>query len=169
MSDSAWDQLDLGARRATPVLVTLLTVLVGRLPLYIPHADAIMPWLTLIAVFYWAAHQPGLLPMLAVFAVGVVHDILVGSTVGVGTLVLMLVYGLVSAQRRFFVSRSFFVVWIVFACVAALAVSLHWALTMAAAGAALAPEPALFRMLTTVAFYPLMSLVLVPIHRASVR
>jgi len=169
VKSTVWQNLDLVARQIAPVLVTLLTVILARLPMHVPHLGPVMPWLTLVAVFYWAAHRPDLMPMPAVFGIGLFHDLLAGAPLGPGALVLLMVHALIAGQRRFFVSRSFAVLWAVFAIVALAAVTAHWALSMAATGALLTPMPVVFQVLTTVATYPLLTWVFVHVQRTVLR
>jgi rod shape-determining protein MreD len=166
---TVWQNLDLVARQITPVLLTLITVILARLPMHVPYLGPVMPWLTLVAVFYWAAHRPDLMPGPAVFAVGLFHDLLSGAPLGVGIIVLLLVHAAIAGQRRFFVSRSFSVLWAVFAIVALVAMALHWGLTMVATGALLSPEPVVFQVLTTIAVYPLLTWVFAHVQRTVLR
>lgn len=169
MKVTVWQSLDLALRQMTPVLVTLLAVIVARLPMHVPHLMPVMPWLALVAVFYWAVHRPALMPMPVVFAVGLFHDLLVGAPVGSGVLVLLLVHAVIAGQQRFFVSRSFPVLWSVFAVVALVAVTAHWAIGVVATGALLSPKPVVFQVLTTVAVYPLLTWVFAHVQRAVLR
>src|SRR3546814_12062803 len=78
MKATIWNKLDLTARRLTPFLSTVVLVIVGLMPMHIPGYSAVSPSLTLIAVYYWALHRPDLMPAVAVFAVGLLQDVLAG-------------------------------------------------------------------------------------------
>lgn len=157
MKPTAWQRLDHSLRHSAPLLLTLALVMLGMLPYGIPGLAPVMPWLALAAVYYWSLHRPDLLPAVAVFAVGLFHDLLAGSALGVGVLVLLGVHALIVGQRRVFRSQSFAVVWLGFGLVAAGAFALVWALNAVLLDRLLDPSPAAFQYLTTVAVYPLVA------------
>jgi rod shape-determining protein MreD len=163
---TVWQRLDSFARSATPLLLCLLVVLVGRLPYGLPEAAMVFPALSMIAVYYWSVHRPDLRTPPAVFAVGLLNDLIAGTPLGVGTLALLLVTGIVAVQRRLFVSLSFFVTWLGFAVVALAAHGAIWLLTCFAEGRLSDPQPAFFQYLTTIAVYPLMGWLFAHVQRS---
>jgi rod shape-determining protein MreD len=164
-----WQRLDLVARQIAPVLVTLALVTLTMVPYQIPDFAPVVPWLALVSVYYWAVHRPDLMPATAVFLIGLYHDLAGGTALGVGILILLLVHALLSAQRRFFISRSFFVVWAGFAIIALGASLLLWVLNAILAGALIGPRPAVFQFLTTVAAYPPFAWIFAQVQRAVLR
>ena len=92
-----------------------------------------------------------------------------GGAVGVGTLVLLLVRGIVNAQRRYFANASFVVLWFVFILVAIGAQSLLWMLTSAYHGVVFDPRSAAFQGLTTIALYPCLVWIFAQAQRAFLR
>jgi rod shape-determining protein MreD len=158
-----WQRLDTWARRFLPVGLSLLFVLVTVLPVPVPGYASLIPMLTLAAVFFWAVHDPRLLPPIVVFAIGLIQDSLSGAPMGTGTVVLLAVYGITVAQRRTFRNRSFIQVWAGFTLVAAAAALLGWLLTVAVDGAFAPPRALLFQSVLTIAVYPLVTWML---HRA---
>jgi rod shape-determining protein MreD len=135
-------RLDVWARHLAPVASTWLMLIIGVVPLPIPHFLPLDPGLAIISVYYWAIHRPGLLPAAAVFLIGLFGDLLGMAPLGVGTLMLLLVFGIASSQRRVFFGQPFLVVWGGFMMVAAGAMALGWILSSVLAGAALALYPA---------------------------
>jgi len=101
-------------------------VLVGVVPLHLPHFLSLGASLALIAVYYWSLHQPSLMPLPAVLLIGLISDCFGGAPVGVGTLVLLLVHRLVTGQRRLLLGASFIVVWWAYMLVAAAATLVAW-------------------------------------------
>jgi rod shape-determining protein MreD len=158
-----WQRLDTWARRFLPAGLGLLFVLITVLPVPVPGYASLVPMLALAAVFFWAVHDPRLLPPIVVFAIGLIQDSLSGAPMGTGTVVLLAVYGITVAQRRTFRNRSFIQVWAGFTLVAVVAVVLQWLLTVAVDGAFVPPRILLFQSVLTVAVYPLVTWVL---HRA---
>lgn len=155
MKRIVWQRLDSFARNLVPLTLTVALVLFSVVPLHIPGYAAIVPMLVLISVYYWAIHRPGLLPPLAVFAVGLAQDALSGAPFGLHAVVLLLAYGAVVSQRRFFLGKSFLVVWWGFMLVALGAALAAWVLASALAGAVIGPRAALFQYLVTLALYPI--------------
>ena len=169
MTGGLWQKLDLLARSAAPAAVTLLMVLLGVTPLYVPFYGPVAPMLPLMAVFYWAVHRPDLMPFSAVFAAGVLQDVVTGAPFGLHAFILLACHWLVFTQRRFLVDRSFPVMWWGFMMVASLAVLLEW-LTFSVFHTVFMPaEPLLFRALLTVALYPLVSWAFIQVHRGFLR
>lgn len=154
MNASVMQQLDIFARRLAPLGITFVLVVLETLRMPLPGVLAISPALSLIATYYWAVRRPDLMPPVAVFAVGVLLDIVTGAVLGVNALVLLLVYAAVVGQRRRMAERSFNVIWsgFVFACV--LAGLLIWTLQSLIHGALLGPGPVIVQLLVTTVLYP---------------
>ena len=78
-------------------------------------------------------------------------------------------HGAVGIQRRFFLGKSFAVVWWAFALIATGSAILFWVVTMAYHGTIIDPAPVVFRMLLTVAAYPLLTWLFARTQHAVVR
>lgn len=154
MIQGLWHRLDLLARNLTPLMITLLLITLGFVPLQVPNIAPVIPSLALIAVYYWAVHRPDLMPLWAIFLVGLFQDLLSGGHVGVGILALLMVHVVIDTQRRYFVRTTFQGLWLLFAAVAAGAIYFMWMLNALLQGTLLEVKPALFQFLTTVAVYP---------------
>lgn len=166
MKQSVWHRLDLLARNLSPFALTVVLVIFAKVPLQVPDISPVLPSLAIIAVFYWSVHRPDLMPIWAVFLVGLVQDLLGAGPMGIGILALLLVHGIVAAQRRFFASASFLMMWCAFALVAMGAMALVWLLTSAFQNALLDPRPAVFGYFLTVAIYPCLAWLFVQAQRA---
>lgn len=157
MKTSLWQRLDVLARSLWPFTLTLLLLIIAVVPLQIPHLGPISPGVALISVYYWALHRPTILPAPAVFLLGVVHDFLGGAPLGVGVLVLLIVYGVIVSQRRVFLNASFAIVWLGFALTAAGATFAAWIMSSLLFVAILDPRSAMFSWLLTVGLYPVVA------------
>lgn len=158
-------RLDLWARRLIPVVMTLLLLLLGAVPLGVPYLGSVTPAYTLMAVFYWAVYRPDLLPLGMVFVIGVLEDALSGLPLGVGALALLFVYGTALGQRRTFLKRPFYIAWIGFAILAAMAALLVWLLIAVLNGSMIGIQPAMFQYAITVALFPCLAILFVAAHR----
>ena len=121
MTPGPWQRMDLLARQLMPSMLTLVLVIINVVPLHIPGLSRVAPLLPLMAVYHWAAFRPRLLPAYAVFLIGLFQDILTGAPIGVNAFVFLAVYGAVLSQKRFLIGKSFFILWLGFALIAAVA------------------------------------------------
>ena len=160
MRPGAWQKLDVASRCMTPAALTVALVILNAVPLKIPGLTPVLPVLALIGVFHWAIYRPELLPPSIVFVIGVLQDTLAGTPIGVYALVFLAIYGGVVLQQRFFLGKSFTIVWIGFAIVAALSSFMTWALVAILNGVVVDPKPVMFQYVMTVGVYPAVAWVL---------
>jgi rod shape-determining protein MreD len=169
VSQTVWTRLDGTARDLAPFAFTVLLIMFGMVPLGVPNFAPVMPALGVIAVFFWLVYRPDLMPGWAVFLVGLIQDLLGGGALGVGVFVLLVVYAALAGQRRYLAQASFFLVWLAFLPVAGGAFVLSWLFNSLIADVLLAPGPAVFQYLSTVAFYPCIAWLFLQAQRAFVR
>jgi rod shape-determining protein MreD len=164
---SGWlHRLDVRLRVLLPLASALLAVLIDMLPL--PHVGpaAVMPLATLCVAFFWSLYRPDLFGVGTAFATGLAHDALAGLPLGLTSLVLLLVRHVVVVQQRFFLARSFPIIWCCFVLLATAALGLRWALASLWWGHLFAPRPIVVELLLTLALYPLATLMLARVHNA---
>ncbi len=154
------------SRRLTPFLLTLMLLIVALVPFHVPGLSRVTPLLPLIAVYHWAVYRSENFSALAVFLIGVVQDILTGVPLGTFTLVFLFVYGLVLSQHRYIAGKSFLVVWLGFALLAAGACLAVWVLTSTGGMGIVEPAAAAFQYLLTIAAYPVIAWLLLRWQRA---
>lgn len=166
MTLTLWQRLDKAGRNLAPFAVTVMLVLVGMVPLHIPAYAQIAPALTLMSVHYWAIHRPDLLRPSAVFAVGLLQDLLSGAPLGLNALVLVSAYWLVLSQRRFFLASTFALMWFGFATVALGAAFVQWAALSVFYATLLPFEASFFQVMLTLILFPAFAWLFIRIHRA---
>jgi len=164
--NSSWYRLDYIARHSTPFLITTALVIITQVPLRLPNIAPVTLGLGLIAVYYWALHQPEMLPAVAVFFVGLLQDMLAGTPIGLGAFSLLCAYGIVVSQRRFFHGKSFLVVWWGFTMTAIAVGVLRWGLVSMMEGEMVLFGPTMIEFLLTVTLYPVFGYVFVLVHRS---
>lgn len=118
MRPSFWQTLDHLARRLVPVGLSLLLVLLAAVPLTAPGFLRAEPMISVLCVYYWAVHRPDMMGYFGGFTLGLLEDILMGTPMGVGPLVLLAVQWVIVTQYRFFVGKPFMVTWWVLGLVA---------------------------------------------------
>lgn len=158
MFEGALDQLDRMWRLASPFLLGLLLVLISLIPTNIPELSSIPPMLTLIAVYHWSLFRPDLLPIGAIFVLGLIQDLLGGGPMGIYTLMLLIVHGMVISQRKFLFRKPFFITWIGFAMFGALAELAAWLLASLTDLVVLDFRNFLFQYLITLGLFPPLAL-----------
>lgn len=157
-------RLDARLRALLPLATALLAVLADVLPLLHVGPASVTPLATLCVAFFWSLYRPDLFGAGAAFATGLAHDALVGLPLGLTSLVLLLVRHVVVVQQRFFVARSFPVIWCCFVLLALAALALRWTLSCLWWGRLFAAQPTVFELLLTLALYPAATLLLARAH-----
>ncbi|MFN4283347.1 MAG: rod shape-determining protein MreD [Alphaproteobacteria bacterium] len=164
-SGGLWQRLDRFGRNLIPLAITLTLALIGALPMPIAGYAAVVPLFTFCAVFFWAVYRPDLLPPWLVLLIGLVQDALAGTPFGLNAIMLLLAYGMVASQRRFFLSRPFPLVWGGFMLIALIAIVVAWLLASIFVSHIIRPGPATFQLLLTLALYPLVTLLMAGAQR----
>ena len=156
--------LDARVRALVPLSTALVAVLADALPLRDAGTAGAMPLWTLCVAFFWSLYRPDLFGAGAAFATGLASDALAGLPLGLTSLVLLLVRHVVIAQQRFFVARSFPVIWCCFLLLAVAALVLRWILSCLWWGRLFAPQSLALELLLTAAVYPVATLLLAQVH-----
>ena len=147
MRTGFWRRLDQAASALAPAAMTAALAIVAILHSRVPGFNGIAPALPVTAVYFWSIYRPQLIPSAVVFAIGLLVDLLSATPLGVYALVLLAVRLAVTSQRRFFLGKSFLIVWWGFMLVAAGAGLLAWALMCLNAGTLVLTAPAFYQYL----------------------
>jgi len=155
--------LDGFARAALPPVATaLLLVLVAALR----GAPALVPAVVLPAVFFWSIFRPLSMSPVAVFALGLLQDLVTYAPLGIGILTLLAVHGLAFRWRQSLAGWSFLAVWLVFCAFAAGAAGLGWLLHALLSLRLPPPEPSIQFALLSAGLYPTLAWLMTRAHRA---
>lgn len=155
-----------GLARMLPIATTILAALLAILPLRVPGYAALTPAFALMAVYHWTIYRPDLLPPSGLFAVGLAQDLIAGTTVGAGALLLLLARAAVLRFRRYFINRTFPFVWGGFTLLAGAAMLGLWALHCVMQLNLFDLRATVFRTVLTVAIFPVASFALGRTQRA---
>jgi len=126
MQRSVWQWIDIEARKLLPFGLTFILVLYGVTPNYVPGFAQVTPMYALVCVYFWSLHRPDLFGYGSGFILGVADDLLTGAPIGSGVLALLLTQWLIFYQHKFFYAKSFIIIWLVFAVIAAGAILVKW-------------------------------------------
>ena len=155
-----------GLARMLPIATMVMATVIAILPVRIPGYAALTPAFTLMAVYHWTIYRPDLLPPVGVFAIGLAQDLLAGSAIGVGALLLLLARAGVLRYRRHFVNRTFPFVWSGFTLLTGAAMLGVWALHCLLQLNLLDLRGTMFRAVLTIAVFPAASFALGRTQRA---
>ncbi len=129
-------------------------VLITSTPLYFGHVGDVVPRFGVTAVIFWTVYRPDLFGYGSAFFLGIVADLMTGLPLGITALVLVMVRHGVLMRRRYFLRKSFHIVWAEYAFVLTAAAIIDWML----AALYLWSTPGLlvhvFQVLLTVALFP---------------
>jgi rod shape-determining protein MreD len=160
-----WRQLDAASRAAFPAAFTALLLLLLAAPLRLPGQAQLQPAAALACVFFWSLLRPASMPPPAVFALGLLSDLLGLEPLGINVLVLLIAHGLAVRWCRTLMQQGFLLVWLAFVAVAAGAAALEWVLTDLLTFRLLPGGAALFQFALTTGLYPLLATLFIRAHR----
>lgn len=150
-------ETSVGIKMVIPFLSVLFLIIIMVLPYNMPLIGDIMPFLTLIGVYYWSVFKPELLPVGVVFVLGLLQDILLGSPLGLSSLLLVVVQQFIFFQGRQFLERDFLFNWFVFVMLVIGFGFLSWAITSLYFKVFLDYLGVIGQILLTIAFYPIIT------------
>ena len=156
-------------RMVLMAVLAMLAIYVESAPLGLSADAQPSPDLLLCVIAYWAIRRPGSTPMVLVFFLGLMRDLLTDVPVGAGALSLVLIAEALKHWRRSLARSAFLLEWLVVALAALAATVLHWGLVVLTLG----QPPYLIELgnqcLYTAAAYPAVALVFRWLFRISWR
>ncbi len=84
----------------------MLAVLFSNLPLSFTNGLVPAPLLGLMPIYFWCLVRPDLMTPAAVFAIGLLQDIMAGGPPGIWTLSFVVTYAVIERQREAFAGLS---------------------------------------------------------------
>jgi rod shape-determining protein MreD len=159
-------RLDAVARMSFPASITVLMMLLTEAPLGIQGQAGLLPAITLCSVWFWSLVRPDTMPPPAVFAIGLLMDLLGYLPLGVGVFTMLCVYGIAQASRRMLAGHGFALIWTVFGVLAVVVSVITWLLVMLLSVRLFSPRPALFQAALAVALYPVLAIPFAAAHRS---
>jgi len=168
MKPTLLQRIDLWTRNSAPVVLTFVLAIIAVIPLKLPGYALVAPDLLLVAVFYWVAHRPDLMPPVAIFVIALFGDLLSGASLGLNSLLLLLVHGAVLGQRKTLRGRPFAIAWLAFAVVALCAKAAGLLLNLVLRGGLMGLDLFALQLTLTIAVYPMLAWPLARAQRAFV-
>ncbi len=152
-------------RHLIPLLTAVTFILVSTITWPIPYWGTIAPSFGLAAVFYWSVYRPDLFRPMAVFALGLLVDILHMAPLGMTACIYLITHQLSFTNRRFFVGQVFYMLWTGFMIAVLLNMSLSWIVMSFDRGQLVPLFPVIIQNLLTLAVFPLPAWILIKLQR----
>lgn len=152
-------------RLCVPHVITFVFLLLNVSTLAFDWALALRPDFLLIAVYYWAVYRPTLMPPAIIFALGIIMDFLSGTPTGLFATTYITAHWITVDQRRFLMSQPFITLWLGFTVICLITSALQWLVYSLAETSMLAPGPLLLQAGSSAALFPLIVMLLFPVHR----
>lgn len=154
-------QFDALARGLLPAATTALLLVLTPALSSLPGAVAAV---ALPCVYFWSVFRPAAMSPPAVFALGVLQDLLALAAFGTGTVILVLAHGLTVRWRSFLARQSFLLVWLVFCGFAAGAALLGLGLHALLAWQSTPLSLAVSQVVLSIGLYPTIAFLLTRLH-----
>ncbi len=137
-----------------PLVSGIVLVLLTSTPLYFGHVGDVAPRLAVTAVIFWTVYRPDLFGYGSAFVLGLAAELIAGLPLGITALVLVIVRHGVLSRRRYFLRKSFHVVWAEYALVVVAAVAIDWMLGSLYLWTVPGVVPHIIQVLLTVVMFP---------------
>jgi rod shape-determining protein MreD len=85
-----------------PVLSGFLGVLISNIPISLTSGLVPPPLFALMPIYFWSLVRPDLMPVAAIFAIGLAEDVLSGGPPGLWAATFLICYAFLDRQREFF-------------------------------------------------------------------
>ena len=160
MSEAAFLDPARIVRMCLMLMLGMLAIYIAAAPLGVGPAAPPSPDLLLCVVFFWTVRRPGSTPLVAVFALGLMRDLLTDVPTGAGALGLVLAAEVVRRLRPRLARSSFVLEWLVLAGAALGVALLLWLLVALTLSQPPHVSVLFHQALYTAMAYPLIVLVL---------
>lgn len=143
-----------GLGSALPALFTLIAMLLARVPFHDSGAGPFIPLFSLIFAYFFRLHFPNAAPLWLLFAFGLLEDFLAGGTLGLTSLLLLLVAALLERKRALFAQASFFADILTFTVFSLAFAAIYWLVAGFVEARLLPPVPFLVQAGVTALAFP---------------
>ncbi|AFX99490.1 rod shape-determining protein MreD [Candidatus Endolissoclinum faulkneri L2] len=151
-------------RRSMPMALVAMLAVISVFSIKIPGWASVVPDYTSMAIFYWAVFRPDLQPVLLLFMIGLLKDIITGNPLGLTAISLLLLHGLALSQQRFLVTKPFLFICFAFMLIQLPISILSWLMMSVLHFCLIAPDPVMYQYLITVFSFPIMMWFLFHLH-----
>lgn len=157
MRSKRQEQISTFIRHRLPLFSSLLLMLLFFMPVNSVQINFFRPAIGIICVYYWRMNRPSLFGWLSAFCIGFIIDIYSSSPLGINTLLMLGLVGVVGWLCRYFQTSSFTVRWFIFGLTALIFTILKWLFLMLYFTRLMPIGAIMVGYLSTVMFYPLIA------------
>ena len=159
MSEEWSENLTQYLQRLLPLLTSVLLIFISYIPLELPFSSNVRPAVALICAFFWLLTRPDVFNLLSVYLLGLTEDIISSAPFGSNVFALLIMYVLVTNLAKYFNAKPFIIIWSGFALLAFVSFFSRWLMVSVYYSQFLPVFSVFFSFLSTVAFYPILSLI----------
>ncbi len=153
----SFSKFGIAFRSTIPALFTVVLMVIFTLPVNLPYLNLMPLVIAASAVYYWSIYRPELMPIGAVFIIGMVHDFFSDGPLAVVALALLALHLVTLTQRETLAGRSFLVIWLGFVLMAPILPVMLWVILMLYHGQILHPSPFFFVYFAAILIFPLIA------------
>ncbi|MDD4555900.1 MAG: hypothetical protein PHE89_01040 [Alphaproteobacteria bacterium] len=164
MKDLWNDNIKIHLQHMMPVFFSILFILMFFIPSYPFVAESIRPCISLICIYFWLINRPDIFGIPYVFMIALVEDFASSSPVGSDIFAILVLYAITTSIYKFVSNKPFNIVWCGFIFVAFITLVVKWLVVSIYYSQFLAFSNVFFTFLSTIAFYPIFSIINVYIH-----
>ena len=157
MKESFKDILVSNAKNLLALFSSVLLILIGFIPTYLPFSHYFRPDFGLISVYFWTLYRNDIFGIFSAVFLGLIVDTLCGVYLGTNMLVYIFCEVLTIAINRFADTKPFIVSWIGFSIVCLMSLGLKWVIFSALNHRFLSLMFILITYISTVLIYPLIA------------
>ncbi|MFV0625816.1 MAG: rod shape-determining protein MreD [Alphaproteobacteria bacterium] len=164
MKDLWNDNIKIHLQHLMPVISSIIFILLFYIPAYPFVAENIRPCIPYICIYFWLVNRPDIFGITYAFIIAFVADIASTSPAGTDIFALLILYLTTTSIYKFVSNKPFNIVWFGFIIVSALTLLAKWLIVSLYYSQFLAFSNVIFTFLSTIAFYPIFSVINVYIH-----
>lgn len=144
---------------------TLLLLILSMVSLALPYTGTIKPLLILIPIYYWGLYRPSFISLFAVFAFGILIDLLANYPVGLHAALFVIAGLVIRSQRLFMLGQPYLMVWLGFAIVSTSVYVAQWLFFMLIHMRFMPVQDLLASNVMAILLYPAIAAILTVMHR----
>jgi len=153
------------ARLGLVQALTCLLLILSLVSFSLPFTGAIRPLFILIPLYYWSVYRPTIMPLLWVFALGLLIDLIMGVPVGLHAALFVIAHFIIKTQRLFLMGQPYMMLWLGFMIVCMSVFAVKWLFFMALYQSTIAINAPLSSAGITILLFPIFASVLALVHR----
>ncbi len=142
-----------------------LMLLLSLVSFSIPYSDSIRPFFVLMPLYYWSIYRPSLIPVIILFALGLIVDFVSGFPIGLHAALFVILHLIVKRQRLFLMGQPYPMFWMGFAIVTTFVFVAQWLFFSLVNFQLMALNEIIASNFTTILFFPFIAMIMAFIQK----